>query len=244
MEIKHLLGKVAPLSYTLREEICVDRGHIKKFNTKQEKMQVEDMAALEKLTEEKIVDELKVRMDQGKSYSFIGDVLLSLNSGDLPKELPKNVCFLPQSKSDAGCYYNLVCPQLIQIHNKYISKSRSENAPHIFAVADSAYQDMLHHEETQHIIMSGESMSGKTTNVRLALQHLTVLGEGNAQIKERVMKAQDLVHYLTNAGTPLNPDSTRCVLQTQVTFTKTGKLSGAIFWPFLLEKSRVSSTDT
>jgi myosin-3 len=33
-------------------------------------------------------------------------------------------------------------------------KTRSDNAPHIFAVADSAYQDMMHHEEQQYIIFS------------------------------------------------------------------------------------------
>lgn len=122
-------------------------------------------------------------------------------------------------------------------------KSRSDNAPHIFAVADSAYQDMMHHEEQQFIIFSGESYSGKTTNMRLSFDHLIVLGEGNAGAVNRVQSALLAVNALTHAGTPLNHDSTRCVNQLQVTFGTTGRLSGVIFWIYLLEKLRVSSTD-
>lgn len=122
-------------------------------------------------------------------------------------------------------------------------KSRSDNAPHVFAVADSAYQDMMHHEEQQFIIFSGESYSGKTTNMRLAFEHLVMMGEGNAGIVNRIQNALLAVNALTHAGTPLNNDSTRCILQTQMTFGSTGKLSGAIFWIYLLEKSRVSTTD-
>lgn len=122
-------------------------------------------------------------------------------------------------------------------------KSRSENLPHIFSVADSAYQNMLHHEEPQQIIMAGESYSGKTTNLRHAIKHLTILGEGHKNVGERVIQAQDITHAITNAGTPINPDSTRSVYQVQMTFGQGGKLSGAIFSVYLLEKNRVSSTD-
>lgn len=122
-------------------------------------------------------------------------------------------------------------------------KSRSENAPHILSVADSAYQDMLHHEDTQHIILAGESYSGKSTNARQILRHLYILGEGNKGLSDRIAGAVAVVDTIVNGGTPLNPNSTRCALQTQITFGSTGKLSGAIFWVYLLEKLRVSTTD-
>lgn len=110
-------------------------------------------------------------------------------------------------------------------------------------MADSAYQDMLHHEESQNIVFAGESYSGKSTNAKLVIDHLLILGEGNKGVSERLKNASNVVHALVNAGTPLNPNSTRCALETQVTFGSTGKLSGAIFWVYLLEKIRVSSTD-
>lgn len=122
-------------------------------------------------------------------------------------------------------------------------KSRSENAPHIFSVADSAYQDMLHHEEQQYILFSGESYSGKTTNMRLAFEHLVKMGEGNAGIANRLQNAIVIINALTHAGTPLNNDSTRCIVQNQITFGSTGRSSGAIFMVYLLEKTRVSYTD-
>jgi myosin III len=122
-------------------------------------------------------------------------------------------------------------------------KSRSDNAPHIFSVADSAYQDMLHHEEQQFILFSGETYSGKTTNTRLCFEHLVLMGEGNAGIVKRVNNALQIVSTLTHSGTPQNHDSTRCAMQIQMTFGTTGKLSGLIFWIYLLEKLRVSTTD-
>lgn len=102
---------------------------------------------------------------------------------------------------------------------------------------------MLHHEESQTIVFAGESYSGKSTNAKLTIDHLLILGEGNKGATDRLRHATNVVHYLVNAGTPLNPNSTRCALETQITFGSTGKLSGAIFWVYLLEKIRVSSTD-
>lgn len=54
-------------------------------------MYAEDLAALEKISEETIVEELKQRLSRGESYTFIGDVLLSLNSNEMPVEHPKTV---------------------------------------------------------------------------------------------------------------------------------------------------------
>lgn len=122
-------------------------------------------------------------------------------------------------------------------------KARSDNGPHIFAVADRAYQDMMHHEEQQNIVFSGESYSGKTTNMRLCLEHLCLIGEGHKGIQERIRHAMVAFNALTHAGTPLNNDSTRCVAQLQITFGSTGKLSGMIMWIYALEKMRVSTTN-
>lgn len=44
-----------------------------------ETMQVEDLAALEELTEDKILTELQTKLAKGSFTSFVGDVLLILN---------------------------------------------------------------------------------------------------------------------------------------------------------------------
>lgn len=74
-----------------KQEVAVVEQYIKRYNVPREKMYVEDLAALDKLTEESIVEELKQRLIQGDSYTFIGDVLLSINSNELPMEYSRAV---------------------------------------------------------------------------------------------------------------------------------------------------------
>ncbi|KAL0848932.1 hypothetical protein ABMA28_013327 [Loxostege sticticalis] len=184
-----------------------------------ETMQVEDLAALEILTEDNILAELQTKLAKGSFTSFVGDILLILN---------------PNTNDDI---YNE------EYHKKYECKSRSDNEPHIFAVADSAYQDALHHNEPQHIVFSGESKSGKTTNMNHALSHLTHLGAMKNNTADRIWKATKNIQAALSAATPINANSTRGIFQIQVTYGSSGKLSGAIFWLYQLEKWRVSSTD-
>ncbi|XP_037816478.1 neither inactivation nor afterpotential protein C [Lucilia sericata] len=200
-------------------EIFVDCGYIKRFEGKPERMHQEDLAAIENPVEENILENLRIRLEMGQSYSFIGDILLAINTNDMTNEFP------------------------IEFHQKYNCKSRSENLPHIFAVADVAYQDMLHHKEPQHVVFSGESYSGKSTNVKLMIKHLCYLGAGNRGATDRVENSMKAIMMLVNAGTPINNDSTRCVLQYFITFGKTGKMSGAVYNMYMLEKLRVSTMD-
>lgn len=53
---------------------------------------------------------------------------------------------------------------------------KSENPPHIFAMADSAYNIMLHQKQSQCIVISGESGAGKTESANFLLKQLVVLG--------------------------------------------------------------------
>lgn len=76
-----------------------------------------------------------------------------------------------------------------------------------------------------------------------ALSHLTHLGAMKNNTAERVQKATKVIQAAITAGTPSNAHSTRAIFQIQVTYGSSGKLSGAIFWLYQLEKLRVSSTD-
>lgn len=100
-ELKHLVTLVANDSgvWPLRkDEVSICRGHIKRFEARPERMYVEDLAALEHLTEDTILEELRHRTTKGFAYTFIGDVLLAINSNEMPAELPRNV-------SDGGLCY-------------------------------------------------------------------------------------------------------------------------------------------
>ncbi|XP_048508226.1 neither inactivation nor afterpotential protein C isoform X2 [Athalia rosae] len=203
-----------------KPEVIVRKGYLKTHQSGPlEQMLVEDLAGLEILTEDAILDELHERLKRGYFQTFVGDVLLILN---------------PNEGQDIyGAHF----------HTKYQCKSRSDNAPHIYAVADSAYQDAYHNEEGQHIIFAGESYSGKTRNMMHVMKHLMYLGKGLQDTGVRVFKAIDIIHAMSNAATPLNPNSTRCVFEIQATFGTSGKASGAIFMLYQLEKWRVSTRD-
>ncbi|XP_043799289.1 neither inactivation nor afterpotential protein C isoform X4 [Apis laboriosa] len=201
-------------------EILVRKGFLKTHQTDPlEPMFMEDLAALETLTEDAILDELHERLRQGYYHSFIGDILLILN---------------PNEQQDI---YGS------DFHTKYQFKSRSDNAPHIYSVADSAYQDVMHNNEAQHILFAGESNSGKTTNMMHLIQHLMYLGKSLQDIGGRFIRAIKIIQAFSNAATPLNPNSTRCVLQVQTTYGSSGKASGGIFWLYQLEKWRISIRD-
>lgn len=135
------------------------------------------------------------------------------------------------------------CMIKLQHHNKYYLKSQSENPPHIYTIADRAYQDALHHEIPQYILLSGESGSGKSCNRRHLLDHLVFMGRSNNQNGNLVIQAAKVIDTLVSAATPTNRDSTRCVLKTEVTYGSSGKITGAVFNVLQLEKWRISSTD-
>lgn len=58
-----------------------------------------------------------------------------------------------------------------QFHDQYVLKARSDEAPHIFAVADRAWQDMLHHKVHQNILLAGDRQSGKSYNFVQLIRH-------------------------------------------------------------------------
>ncbi|XP_026667369.1 neither inactivation nor afterpotential protein C isoform X6 [Ceratina calcarata] len=220
-EIKVLMMDACGKSkYEPRPEVIVRKGFLKTHQTDpMEPMFMEDLAALEILTEDAILDELHERLRQGYYHSFIGDILLILN---------------PNENQDIyGSDY----------HTKYQCKSRSDNAPHIYSVADSAYQDVMHNNEAQNIVLAGESNSGKTTNMLHLVRHLMYLGKSLQDTGARLMRAIKVIQAFSNAATPLNPNSTRCVMEIQTTYGSSGKASGGIFWIYQLEKWRVSTRD-
>lgn len=131
----------------------------------------------------------------------------------------------------------------MQHHAKYKFKCRSENAPHIFAVADAAYQHALHHNTIQQILFTGETGSGKTTNYLHVADHLLYLGESSNFNNNLIKNAIKVLHSLVHASTPHNDYSTRSLIRTEITYGRTGKVSGALFGVRLLEKWRISYDD-
>ncbi|CAG7716563.1 unnamed protein product [Allacma fusca] len=200
---------------------------IKSDTIKMDRIQVpqrlsrDDLATLHKVSEERVMETLHQRFAEGNIYTYLGDILIVLNPFGLEK------------------FRKLYSPEVAV---KYKYKARCDNAPHIYGVADRAYQDMLHHQEVQNIILTGETGSGKTTAGKHILWHLANLTASNKKMIERILKVETIIHAFGNASTIFNDSATRLIQYLELTFSKTGKLSGGIVSTFNLEKWRVSST--
>ena len=57
----------------------------------------------------------------------------------------------------------------------YRNKSKSENPPHIFAIAEAAYREMNHMHQSQCVVISGESGSGKTESANLLVRTRSIV---------------------------------------------------------------------
>ncbi|ORX33259.1 P-loop containing nucleoside triphosphate hydrolase protein [Kockovaella imperatae] len=58
---------------------------------------------------------------------------------------------------------------------QYRQKRREENPPHIFAVAERAWQQVGEERESQSILITGESGAGKTENTKKVIQYLAAI---------------------------------------------------------------------
>lgn len=99
------------------------------------------------------MEQLQRRFEQGQIYTYIGDILLAVN--------PFTSLGLYSEHEQA----------------RYRGRARSDNPPHIFAVADAAYQALVHQAHNQAIVISGESGAGKTVSANLLLKQLVYLGK-------------------------------------------------------------------
>ncbi|KAL1537890.1 Myosin-2 [Salvia divinorum] len=114
------------------------------------------------------------------------------------------------------------------------------DSPHIYAVADKAYNEMMTGERNQSIVISGESGAGKTETAKLVMQYLAALGGGsNGGIESEFLQTSSILEAFGNAKTTRNNNSSRFGKLIEIHFSATGKICGAKIQTFLLEKSRV-----
>lgn len=173
-------------------------------------------ASLEALSEDVITEQLQKRFETNQIYTYIGDILVAVNPF-----------------KDLGLYTG--------IHQKkYVNRFRSENPPHIFAIADAAHQALVHQKLNQAIVISGESGSGKTESGNLLLKQLVYLGKApNRNLEERILQVNPIMEAFGNARTGINCNSSRFGKYLDLTMTQTGKVTGARISVYLLEQSRV-----
>jgi myosin-1 len=99
---------------------------------------------------------------------------------------------------------------------QYRGATQIENAPHIYAIADFMYRNMLIDNENQCVIISGESGAGKTVSAKHIMNYVSKVSGGNQSsrvqdIKNIIMQSNPLLEAFGNAKTLRNNNSSRFV---------------------------------
>merc|ERR1712117_369509 len=128
----------------------------------------------------------------------------------------------------------------------YIGKRRNECWPHIFAIAEGAYQGMVNTGCNQSILITGESGAGKTENTKKVISYFATVcssgkrKEGEASLEDKIVQTNPVLEAWGNAKTVRNDNSSRFGKFIRIHFNQAGKLSGADMVVYLLEKSRLT----
>ncbi|XP_019882396.1 myosin heavy chain, muscle isoform X11 [Camponotus floridanus] len=188
----------------------------------------EDMADLTYLNEASVLHNLKQRYYAKLIYTYSGLFCVAINPY---KRFP---------------VYTHRCAKL------YRGKRRNEVPPHIFAISDGAYVNMLTNSENQSMLITGESGAGKTENTKKVIAYFATVGASSKKEKEepgkkkgsledQVVQTNPVLEAFGNAKTVRNDNSSRFGKFIRIHFGPSGKLAGADIETYLLEKARVIS---
>ena len=179
----------------------------------------DDMVMLSKAGNQEIHDNLNMRYKNDIIYTYIGEVLIAVNPF-------KSIPIYNDSKID-----------------EYNGVQMSENPPHIYAIGDDMYRNLLIDHEDQCVIISGESGAGKTVNAKFIMEYLSKVSGGIGDIervKKIIMSTNPLLEAFGNAKTLRNNNSSRFGKYFTINFDQGGQPVGGSISNFLLEKTRVS----
>ena len=131
---------------------------------------------------------------------------------------------------------------------KYEGKRREEVAPHVYAIAEEAYRNLINSSSkfrNQTILITGESGAGKTEVTKRIIQYLT-LGTNQddsdkvSELEEQLIEMNPMLEAFGNAKTVNNNNSSRFGKFIEIQFNDAGKIVGSLLTTYNLEKSRVT----
>jgi len=189
--------------------------------------QAEDMSDLSHLNDASVLYNLRSRYDVLMIYTYSGLFCIAINP------------------------YKLL-PVYTQIaRDFYVNKRRSEAPPHLYSIADGAYQNMRLERKHQSMLITGESGAGKTENTKRVLQFYALTAAdpnaaksaGDAKggsLEDQIVQANPPLEAYGNAKTVRNNNSSRFGKFIRIHFGAKGKIAAADIETYLLEKSRVT----
>uniref|UniRef100_A0A2K6T9P8 Myosin XVIIIA n=1 Tax=Saimiri boliviensis boliviensis TaxID=39432 RepID=A0A2K6T9P8_SAIBB len=180
---------------------------------------LEDLASLVYLNESSVLHTLRQRYGASLLHTYAGPSLLVLGPRGAPAVYSEKVMHMFK-----GC-------------------RREDMAPHIYAVAQTAYRAMLMSRQDQSIVLLGSSGSGKTTSCQHLVQYLaTIAGvSGNKVFSvEKWQALYTLLEAFGNSPTIMNGNATRFSQILSLDFDQAGQVASASIQTMLLEKLRVA----
>ncbi|XP_077924252.1 unconventional myosin-XVIIIa isoform X12 [Halichoerus grypus] len=180
---------------------------------------LEDLASLVYLNESSVLHTLRQRYGASLLHTYAGPSLLVLSPRGAPAVYSEKVMHMFK-----GC-------------------RREDMAPHIYAVAQTAYRAMLMSRQDQCVILLGSSGSGKTTSCQHLVQYLATIAGTSGNKVFSVEKGQALYSLLEafgNSPTIMNGNATRFSQILSLDFDQAGQVASASIQTMLLEKLRVA----
>ena len=122
---------------------------------------------------------------------------------------------------------------------EYSSERVGGLPPHIFAIADDAFNRMMTRNENQSVVISGESGAGKTESTKLVMTYLAAKSNKFSTVQQQIVMSNPVLEAFGNARTLRNNNSSRFGKFIEIYFGKEGEILGGNIVRYLLEKSRV-----
>lgn len=180
---------------------------------------VNNLINFNELTENALLHNLRIRYRRDLIYTYVSSILISVNPFKL----------LP-----------IYTPEILDTYRKGGSRGKP---PHIFAVADNAYNNLINDKKNQSVVISGESGAGKSEATKLILQYIAEVSSAgqNSQsgLEQQILQSNPLMESFGNAKTVRNNNSSRFGKLITIYFGQNGHIAGGSVISYLLEKSRV-----
>ena len=167
----------------------------------------EDMANLTYLNDASVFHNLDVRFKAKLIYTYSGLFCIVVN---------------PYKR------YPIYTATVVKL---YLGKRRNEVPPHLWAITETAYRNMLQNLKNQSMLITGESGAGKTENTKKVISYLAQVAASGKKtgkkvsLEDQIVATNPILESYGNAKTSRNDNSSRFGKFIRIHFNTSGKFS-------------------